>query len=43
MDQLMNITIDEVHTTQQLRTLYCRPGLGELNQVYGPNRPTQSA
>ncbi len=41
MDQLMNviITIDKVHTTAQ-RVLDCRPGLGGLTQVYGPNHPT---
>ncbi len=25
------------------KVLDCRPGLGELNQVYAPNRPTPSA
>ncbi len=30
-----------MHTAPQ-RALDCRPGLGGLNQVYGPNRPTRS-
>ncbi len=30
-----------VHTVPQ-RALDCGPGLGGLNQVYGPNRPTPS-
>ncbi len=41
MDQLMNVvlTIDKVNTAPQ-RALDCRPGLGGLNQVYGPNHQT---
>ncbi len=37
MDQIVN-----VHTVPQ-RAMDCRPGLGELNQVYVPDRPTPSA
>ncbi len=33
------ITADKAHTVLQ-KTLDCRPGLGGLNQVYPPNRPT---
>ncbi len=38
MDQLMNVilTIVKVHTAPH-RALDCVPGLGGLNQVYGPN------
>ncbi len=41
MDQLMNVilTIYKVHTALQ-RVLDCVPGLGGLNQVYGPNHQT---
>ncbi len=41
IDQLVHtiLTIDKVHTTPQ-SAQNCRPGLGGLNQVYGPNRPT---
>ncbi len=35
------LVIDKVHTVPQ-RALSCRPGLGRLNQVYGPNRSTPS-
>ncbi len=44
MDQLVHaiLAIDKVYTAPQ-RTLDYRPGLGELNQVNGPNRPTPSA
>ncbi len=44
MDQLVNVilTIDNVHTAPQT-ALKCRPGLGRLNQVYGPNHPIPSA
>ncbi len=35
------LAIDKVHTVPQ-RALDCRPGLGRLNQVYGPNHPTPS-
>ncbi len=35
------LDIDSVHTVPQ-RALDCRPGLGGLNQVYMPNRPTPS-
>ncbi len=44
MDQPMNVilTIDKVYTAIQ-RALYCRPGLGGLSQVYGPNHPNPSA
>ncbi len=35
------LVIDQVHTVRQ-RALNCRQGLGELNQVNGPNRPTPS-
>ncbi len=28
--------------TQHQKALDCGPGLGGLNQVYGPNRPTPS-
>ncbi len=34
--------IDNAHTAPQ-RDLDCGPGLGWLNQVYGPNCPTPSA
>ncbi len=33
--------IENAYTAPQ-RGLDCRPGLGGLNQVYGPNRPTPS-
>ncbi len=36
------IAIDSAHTVPQ-RALDCRPGLGELNHVYGPNHPTPSS
>ncbi len=44
MDQLVNVTltVDNVHTAPQ-RALDCRPGLGVLNKVYGPNHPPLSA
>ncbi len=32
---------DDTHTAPQ-RAVNCRPGLGGLNQVYGPNSPTSS-
>ncbi len=35
------LVIDKVHTVQQ-KALDRRPGLGGLNQVNGPNRPTRS-
>ncbi len=35
------LVIDIAHTIPQW-TLDCRPGLGGLNQVYGPNDPTPS-
>ncbi len=35
------LDIDKVHTVPQ-RALYCGPGLGGLNQIYGPNCPTPS-
>ncbi len=35
------LTIDKANTVSQ-RVLDCRPGLGGLNQVYGPNHPTPS-
>ncbi len=35
------LDIDKVYTVTQ-RALDCRPGLGELNQVYVPNHPTPS-
>ncbi len=31
-----------MHTAPQ-RNLDCRPGPGELNQIYGPNRPIENA
>ncbi len=34
------ITIDNAHPAPQ-RALDCGPGLGVLNQVYGPNLPTK--
>ncbi len=34
------LTIDKVHPAPVLN---CGPGLGGLNQVYGPNCPTPSA
>ncbi len=41
MGQFSNVllAIDKAHTVPQ-RGLYCQPGLGGLNQVYGPNHPT---
>ncbi len=44
MDQLVNVllAIDKAHTVPW-KALYCRPDLGGLNQVNGPNRPTPSA
>ncbi len=41
MDQSINVllAIDKAHTDPQ-KALDCRPGLGGLNQVVGPNRPT---
>ncbi len=33
------LAIDKAHTVQH-RALDCRPVLGGLNQVYGPNHPT---
>ncbi len=44
MDELVNVllAIDKVITVPQ-RALNCRPGLGELSQVYMPNCPTLSA
>ncbi len=41
MDQLSKVllAIDKSHTVSY-RVVDCRPGLGGLNQVYGPNRPT---
>ncbi len=44
MGQLVNVilTLDKVHTAPQ-RTLDGGPGLGGLNQVDGPTRPTPSA
>ncbi len=44
MDQqvLVILAIVKVHKTPQ-RTLNCGPGLGTLNQVCMPNRPTPSA
>ncbi len=43
MNQLSKalLAINNVHTVPQ-RTLNCEPGLGGLNQVYGPNHPTPS-
>ncbi len=43
MGQFSNVllAIDKAHTAPQ-RALDCIPGLGELNQVYGPNHPTLS-
>ncbi len=40
MNLLVNIllAIGKAHTVPH-RALDCRPGLGGLNQVYGPNRP----
>ncbi len=35
------LAIDKAYTVPQ-RALECRPGLGGLNQVYGPNHPTPS-
>ncbi len=35
------LVIDNAHTAPQ-RAPDCRPGLGGLNQVYGPKRPTPS-
>ncbi len=42
MDQFSKVilAIDKLHTVLQT-ALDCRPGLGWLNQVYGPSRPTQ--
>ncbi len=37
----VTITIDSAHTVPQ-RSLDCGPGLGGLNQVYGPNCPNPS-
>ncbi len=44
MDQLVNVllAIDKVYKASY-RALDCRPDLGGLNQVYGPNCPTSSA
>ncbi len=44
MGQLVNVslTIDNEHTTLQ-KILNCRPGYGDLNQVYRPNCPTFSS
>ncbi len=38
MGQFSNVLlgIDKAHKVAQ-RAMYCRPGLGVLNQVYGPN------
>ncbi len=36
------LAIDKVHTVVPQMALDCRPGLGGLNQVYGPNCPTSS-
>ncbi len=43
MGQFSNVllAIDKEHTVPQ-RALDCRPGLGGLNQVHGPNCPTPS-
>ncbi len=35
------LAIDNEHTIPH-RALDCRPGLGGLDQVYGPNHPTPS-
>ncbi len=35
------LAIDNAHTVPQ-RALDCRPGLGGLRQLYGPNCPTLS-
>ncbi len=37
----VRLAIAKVQTVRQ-RDLDCRPSLGGLNQVYGPNRPTPS-
>ncbi len=43
MDQFCKVilAIDNAHTVTQW-ALDCVPGLGGLNLVYGPNRPTPS-
>ncbi len=42
MDQSINVLLaHSTHVPQ--RALDCIPGLGGLNQVYGPNCPTPSA
>ncbi len=43
MDQSINVllAIDKAYIVP-LRALDCGPGLGGLNQVYGPNRPTHA-
>ncbi len=43
MDQFSKIllSIDNAHTVPQ-RVLECRPGIGGLSQVHGPNCPTPS-
>ncbi len=41
MGQFITIAIDNAHTVPQM-ALDCGPGLGGLNQVYGPNHPTPS-
>ncbi len=35
------LAIDKAHTVPQW-AMDCRPALGGLNQVYGPNHPTPS-
>ncbi len=47
MDQISNLkvllAIDKVYTVHvPQRALDCRPGLGGLNHIYGPNCPTPS-
>ncbi len=41
MEELVNVllAIDKACTVLQ-KALDCRPGLGGLNQVYGPHHPT---
>ncbi len=35
------LAIDKAHSVSQ-KALGCRPSVGQLNQVYGPNHPTPS-